>query len=67
MNQRMIPLSGAYGCTGEGANSTQRVDWAVTITNPEQYSIEAVLSGKDSWDAPSALVNKSSKRPIVTR
>ncbi len=61
------PTMGEYGCTGEGANSTQRVDWAVTITNPEQYSIEAVLSGKDSWDAPSALVNKSSKRPIVTR
>lgn len=61
------PTMGEYGCTGEGANSTQRVDWAVTITNPEQYSIEAVLSGKDNWDAPSALVNKSSKRPIVTR
>lgn len=61
------PTMGEYGCTGEGANSTQRVDWAVTITNPEQYSIEAVLSGNDSWDAPSTLVNKSSKRPIVTR
>lgn len=40
-----------YNCTGEGANTEQRVPWSHQLTEKEaeKYAIENVLKGTDNW------------------
>lgn len=55
------PLMGEYECSGDGSVSEQRASWAATIDNPLHYTIEAVLSGDDKWDAPQELETRRNK------
>ena len=55
------PTMGEYNCTGKGSVQDERIDWAAEITNAQEYSIEAVLSGDDNWDAVKTLNEKREK------
>jgi hypothetical protein len=55
------PTMGEYGSQGAGASSNSRVSWAVEITDTARYSLDAVLSGSDKWDAAAQLGKKCKK------
>lgn len=41
-----------YGCTGEGADRSKRVDWEKEITAQEadEYTLTNILGGEDAWN-----------------
>ena len=55
------PTMGEYGSQGAGASSNSRVSWAVEIADTTRYSLDAVLSGSDKWDAAAQLGKKCKK------
>lgn len=55
------PTMGEYKSRGEGANSDKRASWAVEITDPSHYEIDATLAGSDQWNAPQTLQQKCKK------
>ncbi len=54
------PTMGEYKSKGEGAKG-ERATWSKTITRPQDYTLKAVLSGNDNWDATTQWEKKRKK------